>query len=406
MDNGVNNMNNQNKKLIEPHGGKLVTLIVKNKEREKLIKEIDKNKIVRISTLEFSDLIMLGIGAFSPLEAFMIKKDYESILKNMRLSNGVVWPIPVILSVSYSIANKLAVGDNILLSSPYDDEIVGQLNIEEIYIREVKKESKVVFGTNDCNHPGVAKLFNSDNKCCLGGKVKLFSEGRYPKEFPQYARPDEVRKIFKEECWSNITAFQTRNPIHRSHEYLTKIALEISDGLFIHPVVGELKPGDIPAEVRIKCYEVLIEKYYPKNRVVFKVYPMEMRYAGPKEAVLHAIIRQNFGCSHIIIGRDHAGVGNYYRSFDVQDIFDQYNEKDLKIKPIKVDWAFWCLKCGQLASKRTCPHPDKDHVLISGTKLREMLSKGVKPSETITSPKLRKYWLIIIRKLYIKNNVN
>jgi len=349
---------------------------------------------------------MLGIGAFSPLEGFVVKKDYESVLKDMRLSNGVVWPIPVILSVSYSIANKLAVGDNILLSSPYDDEIVGQLNIEEIYIREVEKESKVVFGTNDCNHPGVAKLLNSDNKYCLGGKVKVFSEGRYPKEFPQYARPDEVRKIFKEKGWSNIIAFQTRNPIHRSHEYLTKIALEISDGLLIHPVVGELKPGDIPAEVRIKCYEVLIEKYYPKDRVVFKVYPMEMRYAGPKEAVLHAIIRQNFGCSHIIIGRDHAGIGNYYGPFDAQDIFDQYNEKDLKIKPIKMDWTFWCLKCGQLASKKTCPHPDKDHVLISGTKLREMLSKGVKPSETITRPEVAEILINYYQETLNKNNFN
>ncbi|MBM3295818.1 MAG: sulfate adenylyltransferase, partial [Candidatus Aminicenantes bacterium] len=241
-----------------------------------------------------------------------------------------------------------------------------------------RREAELVFGTADPQHPGVDKLARQGD-VYLGGPVEVFHEGAYARTFPEFARPSETRAIFADKGWSTIAAFQTRNPIHRSHEHLTKLALEICDGLFIHPVVGKLKPGDIPAGVRMKCYRVLLDLYYPKDRVIFKVYPLEMRYAGPREALLHAIIRQNFGCTHIIIGRDHAGVGRFYGPFDAHRIFDAIQPGDLRIRPIKLDTAFWCYKCEAMASPRTCPHTEKDHLSISGTELRDRLSTGVIP---------------------------
>ena len=371
------------KNLTPPHGGKLKSLLLSGDKKEKAAKQSKKLFMVKLNSLEFSDLIMLAIGAFSPLDGFMSRSDYKNVLGNMKLSNGILWPIPVTLSVSREEADKINEGRNIALTSPDSDEIVGTMKVGEKYTYDKKREAKVVFGTNDKNHPGVKRLYQKKD-IYIGGLVEVFSEGDYPEKFPEYARPEQVREIFIKKGWKTITAFQTRNPIHRSHEYLTKVVLEISDGIFIHPIVGRLKEGDIPADIRMKCYEVLINNYYPKDRVVLKVYPMEMRYAGPKEAVLHAIIRQNFGCSHIVIGRDHAGVGDYYGPFDAQNIFDKFSDDDLKIRPVKIDWTFWCKRCGQMASSKTCPHKDSDHVLVSGTKLREMLSAGIRPPEYIT----------------------
>ena len=368
---------------ISPHGGTLKNFIVKDNKviKEKLEHALKLPKL-KLSTLEFSDLIMIGIGAFSPLEGFMSQADYKDVLESMRLTSGILWPLPVTLSVDNK-DNKYKEGDSLALISPYDNEIVGTIEIENIYAYDKEKEALQSFGTTDVNHPGVAKLMARPDSY-IGGKVTLLSEGGYPDEFPEYARPDQTREIFAEKGWETIVAFQTRNPIHRSHEYLTKIVLETYDGLFIHPIVGKLKDDDIPADIRMKCYKALLDNYYPSKRVVLKVYPMEMRYAGPKEAVLHAIIRQNFGCTHIIIGRDHAGVGSYYRPFDAQDIFDTISEKDLTIKPIKMDWTFYCEKCANMASFKTCPHPNEDHKMISGTKLREMLSNGEYPPDYIT----------------------
>jgi sulfate adenylyltransferase len=261
------------------------------------------------------------------------------------------------------------------------------LTVEEKYPYDRTKEAREVFGTEDEAHPGVQRIY-SQGELYLGGPLKALNEGRYPELFPEFARPAETRKIFTERGWSTVAAFQTRNPMHRSHEYLVKIAIEVSDGVFIHPIVGALKPGDIPAEVRMKCYQALIDRYLPAKRVVLKVYPMEMRYGGPREAVLHAIIRQNFGCSHLIIGRDHAGVGKYYGPFEAQEIFDRLEPGALEIRPLKLDWTFWCYKCVGMASMKSCPHDKEDRLLISGTELRAMLSENRHPPEQFSRPEV------------------
>jgi len=372
----------KNDHLIITHGGKLQNLMIDDpKGKESLINDSKKLPKIKLSTLEFSDLIMLGIGAFSPLQGFMGQSDYRSVLEDMRLESGILWPLPVTITVDN--IDNYSIGDSAALISPYSDEIVGQIDIEDIYTYDKKTEALSSFGTEDPAHPAVAKL-NKIGNYHIGGKVKVFTEGGYPDRFSQYARPSQTRKIFAGKGWKSVVAFQTRNPIHRSHEYLTKVALEIFDGLFIHPIVGRLKEGDIPAEVRMACYKTLIDNYYPKDRVALYVYPMEMRYAGPKEAILHAIIRQNYGATHIIIGRDHAGVGNFYGPFDAQDIFDTIPKGDLAIKPVKMDWTFYCKKCSSMASAKTCPHGDSDHIMISGTRLRQMLSEGKYPPQEIT----------------------
>jgi sulfate adenylyltransferase len=368
-------------RLIPPHGGRLVDLMVDDPaKKQKLVRESKGLSRIRLSTLEFSDLIMLGTGAFSPLEGFMTGSDYRSVLGNMRLADGTLWPLPVTITIDDTVDYKT--GDTVALISPYTGEVAGNLYVEDIFHFDNKAEAIASFGTNDTSHPGAKKL-DCPGKYHIGGRVRVFTEGGYPENFSAYARPSEVRDIFVARKWKTIVAFQTRNPIHRSHEYLTKVVLETSDGIFIHPIVGKLKEGDIPAEIRMRCYEVLIDNYYPEDKVLLKVYPMEMRYAGPKEAVLHAIIRQNYGCSHIVIGRDHAGVGDFYGPFEAQEIFDAFSDDDLLIKPVKMGWTFYCQKCKSMASFKTCPHPDKDHIMISGTKLRTMLSSGQCPPEYI-----------------------
>lgn len=366
--------------LVPPHGSRLVPLLVAGSEREEGLKEAKTLRKVSLSSKEVSDLIMLAMGAFSPLEGFMGKADYQRVVKEMRLRDGLLWPIPITVAVSKEEASKVKEGQKIALVNPEEHELIASMVVEEKFSYDKNWEARQVFGTEDRQHPGVAKIYEQ-GEIYLGGSVKVFSEGGYPERFPEFARPAETRAIFAIKSWTTIAAFQTRNPLHRSHEYLTKIALEICDGLFIHPIVGKLKEGDIPAEVRMKCYQALLDNYYPKDRVVLKVYPMEMRYGGPKEAILHAIIRQNFGCSHLIVGRDHAGVGSYYGPFDAQKIFDELNPDDLQIKPMKIDNTFWCKKCESMASIKTCPHPEKDHLSISGTKLRGMLAKGKRPTE-------------------------
>jgi sulfate adenylyltransferase len=377
----------QVKGIVPPHGGKLNPRLLTGEELRESYRKAETLPQVRLNSKEVSDLIMLAMGAFSPLDGFMTQEDYLGVVQNMKMKDGVLWPIPITLSISGEESRDLKEGQEIALVDDESGEIMGTMTVQEKYTYDKQEEARQVFCTDEDAHPGVKRLYTQGD-VYLGGPVQAFSEGRYPEEFPEFARPAETRQIFQERGWSTVAAFQTRNPMHRSHEYLTKIAMEVSDGVFIHPIVGKLKPGDIPAEVRMKCYRVLLENYFLKDRVVLKVYPMEMRYGGPKEAILHAIIRQNFGCSHMIIGRDHAGVGKYYGAFDAQHIFDELDPDALHIKPLKLDWTFWCYKCGEMASLKTCPHDGADRCLISGTDLRKMLSEGTKPPAEFSRPEV------------------
>ncbi len=375
-------------KLVPPHGGALKPLILTGEALSEEKKRAGSLPAVRLNSRETSDLIMLAVGAFSPLEGFMCREDYIGVVENMHTADNLLWPIPITLAVTTEQAGSLSEGSDVALIDDESDELMATMTIKEKFTYNKKNEAIKVFGTEDENHPGVAKIY-AQGDVYLGGPVKVLSEGPYPELYGNdYGRPAETRAIFEQLGWSTVAAFQTRNPLHRSHEYATKIAMEVTDGLLIHPIVGKLKEGDIPADVRLKCYNVLLENYYPQDRVVMKVYPMEMRYGGPREAVLHAIFRQNYGCSHLIVGRDHAGVGNYYGPFDAQAIFDDIDDSELAIKPLKIDWTFWCHKCDSMASMKTCPHGKEDRVLISGTKVREMLGAGEKPPKEFSRPEV------------------
>jgi len=375
-------------KLVPPHGGELKPLLLEGKEREELVQRAQDLPVVRLTSRETSDLIMLAIGAFSPLDGFMGEADYTGVVENMHLKDGTLWPIPITLAVRSEQADGIEIGAEVSLIDDESGELMGVLSVTEKFSYDKQREALMVFRTQDEAHPGVAKVY-AQGDMLLAGPVKAVSEGPYPELYGEhYARPADTRAIFEELGWHTIAAFQTRNPIHRSHEYCTKIALEVSDGILIHPLVGKLKAGDIPADVRMKCYEVLLENYYPKDRVVLKVYPMEMRYGGPREAVLHAIFRQNYGCSHLIVGRDHAGVGDYYGPFDAQKIFEDIPSGELHIDPLNIDWTFWCYKCDGMASMKSCPHGKEDRVLISGTKVRDMLSDGEMPPKEFSRPEV------------------
>ncbi len=374
--------------MVPPHGGKLNPLILEGDELSSQRKKAETLPFIRMTSRETSDLIMMAVGSFSPLTGFMLEKDYLPVVQNMRLENGVLWPVPITLSVSREKADSIPLGSEAALFDDHTSELMGILTVEEKYEYDKKEEALNVFRTTDEKHPGVAKIYAQED-IYLGGTVQALSEGPHPKLYGDYyGRPLETRKLFRDKGWKTVSAFQTRNPIHRSHEYCTKIAMEVSDGILIHPLVGKLKPGDIPAHIRMKCYEILLKHYYPRDRVVLKVYPMEMRYGGPREAVLHAIFRQNYGCSHLIVGRDHAGVGDYYGPFDAQEIFDDFGEEDLHIRPLKIDWTFWCRKCDGMASMKTCPHSPEHRVLISGTKVREMLAGGEMPPKEFSRPEV------------------
>ncbi len=375
-------------KLVPPHGGQLKPLLLEGEELKQEKEKARSLPSVRITSRESSDLVMMAMGAFSPLDGFMGKEDYICVIENMHMKDGTLWPVPITLSVSGDQAESLQLNSEIALVDEENEELMGSMKVTEKFTYDKNLEAKHVFRTEDEAHPGVAKLL-AQKEILLAGPVKAFSEGPYPEVYGKYfGRPRETRKLFEEHGWGTVAAFQTRNPIHRSHEYCTKIALEVSDGLLIHPLVGKLKADDIPADIRMKCYEVLMEKYYPRDRVALKVYPMEMRYAGPREAILHAIFRQNYGCSHLIVGRDHAGVGNYYGPFDAQAIFDDIDEDELHLEPLKIDWTFWCHTCDGMASLKTCPHKKEDRVLISGTNLRKMLAEGQMPPKEFSRPEV------------------
>jgi len=386
-------------KPAPPHGGQLNPLLIEGEELEEEREKAKSLPTIHLTSRETSDLIMMAMGAFSPLEGFMGQDDYTRVVENRHMADGTLWPVPITLSVSKEQAGSLPIDSEIALVDEESDELMGSMKVTEKFTYDKKLEAKRVFRTEDEAHPGVAKLL-AQKEFLLAGPVKAFSEGPYPTLYGKhFGRPAETRKIFEERGWSTVAAFQTRNPIHRSHEYCTKIALEVCDGILIHPLVGKLKADDIPAEIRMKCYEILMKNYYPQDRVVLKVYPMEMRYAGPREAILHAIFRQNYGCSHLIVGRDHAGVGDYYGPFDAQKIFDEIDEDELHLKPLKIDWTFWCSKCDGMASMKTCPHDKEDRVLISGTDLRKMLANGQMPPKEFSRPEVIKILIDYYKKL-------
>lgn len=373
--------------LVPPHGGILKPLFAgRDRPQEDVLREAETLLRVPLSSREVSDLLMLGVGAFSPLEGFMTGADYECVVDKMRLSTGVLWPIPVTMAVSGDLAGQIAEGRRLALVDA-QETVLAVMTVKGKFPYGKKDEARKVFGTMDKEHPGVQKIYDQ-GEFYIGGPVEVLNDDEYPKLYPEFARPDEVRTQFREKGWSTVAAFQTRNPMHLSHEYLTKIALEVCDGLFIHPIVGRLKDGDIPAEIRMKCYKALLDNYYPHDRVVLKSCPLEMRYGGPREALLHAIIRQNYGCSHMIVGRDHAGVGDYYGPFEAQAIFDTLEPGDLHLKPLKLDWTFWCYKCRCIASMRTCPHSRSERLMISGTDLRKMLSEGKRPPKEFSRPEV------------------
>ncbi len=393
----------QKTKLISPHGSKtLKTLLLEGKAREDELKKAQKLPKVTITSRETGDLIMLGIGGFTPLDGFMGYDDWKGVCQDMKMTNGIFWPIPITMSHS----EKISPGTEICLISEETKEIMGTMKVTESYKIDKDFECKNVFRTNDPEHPGV-KMVAEQKEWNIAGPVKVLSESYFPTEFAGiYQRPAESRKIFEEKGWKTIAALQLRNPMHRSHEYLAKIAIEVSDGLYIHQLVGKLKPGDIPADVRVKCIDTLVNLYFVKERVVCGGYPLDMRYAGPREGLLHAVFRQNFGCTHMIIGRDHAGVGNYYGPFDAQEIFYQLWDGALECKMLPIDWTFWCYKCGGMASMKTCPHGKEDRLLLSGTALRKGLSEGgdIPPefSRKEVLDILREYYAGLTEKVEIK----
>jgi sulfate adenylyltransferase len=364
-------------RLVPPHGSaELKPLLLEGPARQEELKKSKSLPRVTMTSRETGDLIMMGIGGFTPLTGFMTKADWRGTCDQMKTAGGLFWPIPVTLSASRQTADSIREGGEVALVADETGEVMGTMKVTEKYTIDKAHECKQVFRTTDPEHPGV-KMVMEQAEVNLAGPVKVLSEGTFPTEFAGiYQRPAESRRIFQDKGWSTVAALQLRNPMHRSHEYLAKIAIEVCDGVYIHQLVGKLKPGDIPADIRVKAIQVLVDKYFVKDTVIQGGYPLDMRYAGPREALLHALFRQNYGCSHLIVGRDHAGVGSYYGPFDAQKVFDEIPGDALVTKPLKIDWTFFCTKCDGMASMRTCPHSKEDRVLLSGTVVRKTLSEG------------------------------
>ncbi|MFC1521002.1 sulfate adenylyltransferase [Elusimicrobiota bacterium] len=389
--------------LISPHGSdKLKVLLLEGKEKEEGLKKAEKLKKIVVTSRETGDLIMLGIGGFTPLDGFMGQEDWKGVCQDMKMKNGTFWPIPITMSHD----EKIPAGTEVALVSDETNETMAILKVTESYKIDKEFECKNVFTTNDMEHPGV-KMVMGQKEFNIAGTVQVLSESYFPTKFKGlYQRPSESRKIFEEKGWKTIAALQLRNPMHRSHEYLAKIATEVSDGIYIHQLVGNLKPGDIPADVRVDCINTLVDHYFDKNRVAVGGYPLDMRYAGPREGLLHGLFRQNFGCSHMIIGRDHAGVGNYYGPFDAQESYHKLWDGALKCKMLPIDWTFWCYTCGGMASMKTCPHKKEERLFLSGTALRKALSEGGDVPKEFSRPEvleiLRKYYATLTEKVEIK----
>lgn len=415
-------------KLVPPHGGKgLTCCLLEGAELEAEKKKAEGLKKITISPREEGDLIMMGIGGFSPLTGFMTKEDWKGVCDNFLLSDGTFWPIPVTLSADKADTDGISIGDEIALASK-NGKLMATMKVtekfemteadkkyecEKIYMGEGTPTTEEFWKIAKDDHPGVQMVLNQ-KEINLAGPVKVLSEGDYPEKYPDvYKRPAESRKMFEERGWSDVAALQLRNPMHRSHEYLCKIAVEVCDGVFIHSLVGNLKPGDIPAEVRVKCIDALVKNYFVEDNVLQGGYPLDMRYAGPREGLLHATFRQNYGCSKMIIGRDHAGVGDFYGMFEAQTIFDKIPTpsdpgKALQCQPLKIDWTFYCYKCDGMASLRTCPHSKEDRVLLSGTMLRKGLSEGTPIPDHFGRDEvldiLREYYATLTEKVEIKTH--
>ena len=392
--------NQQPSKLVPPHGSsELKPLLLKGDARNQALKLASSLPTITLSSRERGDLIMLGIGGFTPLNGFMNQADWQGVVDDMRLQSGdnagLFWPIPITLSAPKVTADSLNQGDKVALVAK-DGEIMGILTVEETYTIDKAHECQQVFTTTDSEHPGVQQVLNQ-GEVNIAGSVEVLSEGEFPTLYPEiYKTPAETREILDAKGWKTVAAFQTRNPMHRSHEYLAKIAIEICDGVLIHSLLGALKPGDIPAEVRQEAIKTLIDNYFRQDTVIQAGYPLDMRYAGPREALLHAVFRQNYGCSHLIVGRDHAGVGDYYGAFDAQTIFEYVGKDDLITQPLKIGWTFWCNACNAMASDKTCPHEASEHVKVSGTKLRKALSEDEDVPENFSRPEV----LEILRNYY------
>ena len=392
--------NQQPSKLVPPHGSsELKPLLLKGDARNQALKLASTLPTITLSSRERGDLIMLGIGGFTPLNGFMNQADWQGVVDDMRLKSGdnagLFWPIPITLSAPKVTADSLNQGDKVALVAK-DGEIMGILTVEETYTIDKAHECQQVFTTTDSEHPGVQQVLNQ-GEVNIAGSVEVLSEGEFPTLYPEiYKTPAETRAILDAKGWKTVAAFQTRNPMHRSHEYLAKIAIEICDGVLIHSLLGALKPGDIPAEVRQEAIKTLIDNYFRQDTVIQAGYPLDMRYAGPREALLHAVFRQNYGCSHLIVGRDHAGVGDYYGAFDAQTIFEYVGKDDLITQPLKIGWTFWCNACNAMASDKTCPHEASEHVKVSGTKLRKALSEDEEVPENFSRPEV----LQILRDYY------
>ena len=382
------------KETIAPHGGKLIDRQLRGAEAAAAGEKAATLKKILLAPHEISDLEMIACGALSPLEGFMGKADGESVLKRMRLTNGLAWSLPVVKSLSEEEKKSVKPGEEVALVDSQSGHAIALMKIDEIYPHDKKSHAVLAYGTEENAHPGVARVFSMGD-WLAGGKVSVFALPKHTKFLAHRRNPAEMRQLFQEKKWKRVVAFQTRNPIHRAHEYLTKCALEMTDGLLIHPLVGETKGDDISADVRMKCYEVLIEKYYAKDRVVLSVFPAAMRYAGPREAIFHALVRKNYGCTHFVVGRDHAGVSRpdgkaYYGSFDAHQIFEQFEPSEIAITPLFFDFTFFCKTCGEMASTKTCPHDASHHLSLSGSKVREMLRKGETPPPEFSRPEVAK----------------
>ncbi|HJU58077.1 MAG TPA: sulfate adenylyltransferase [Actinomycetota bacterium] len=381
---------------ISPHGGTLVDLLAADDERARLAEEAEHLPKITVSERELSDLEMLTIGALSPLTGFQGEKDYRLVLETMHLENGLPWSIPVTLSLTADDAKRIGGAEAVALLAPGSNAALAVLRVFEIYERDRQKEALGVFGTEDLGHPGVEALRASGDFCAAGDVEAI----RLPEHdaFQRYRlTPAQTRAVFAERGWRTVVGFQTRNPIHRAHEYIQKCALEIVDGLLVHPLVGATKGDDVPADVRMRCYEALFDGYYPKDRAMVSVFPAAMRYAGPKEAVWHAICRKNYGCTHFIVGRDHAGVGDYYGTYDAQKIFEEFEPEELGVTPLMFEHSFWCNRCEGMASPKTCPHDERERVSLSGTKVREMLRSGERPPIEFSRPEVAEILIAAMR---------